>query len=703
MAIEPSLLPGPTGPEPGAEPIPEEAGLPGDLYPTDDEEYKKLLAWCNNAFTAADQAREPYAERWRRYYRMYRSYIEAKKGDWRSRVFVPICFWIIETITPRLVAQLPKAVCNPVGPEDVVPAQKMEMLLDWATEQSGLYSELVKSFKCALKYGTGIIKTYHRTDVRRARKMQATTVPIMGNRSTPIIDPDTGQPMLDAAGQPIVDNEEVEIGRIDSGVQSERYSYVAYDGPAAECIDIFNFWVAPEAQDIDTARYVIHRTYREVSEIKKRIEEGIYQLPPDMDYDLLADTADDPHLSRLSEIGLGSGMDNDTTRKSVEVLEFWLDDGRKIVMANRKCLLQVLENPYDHSEKPFVRIVDYLAEHEFWGIGEIEPLEGLQDLQNALVNSRVDNVRLVLNAMFAVNTQNVEDLRDLQMRPGGIIRLKGDFRPEEVLQRIDLGDVTGSAFTESQQVSDTIEKVSGVSAYQMGLDSPSLNETATGVAIIQEQGASRFGLKSKLAELMGFKRVFRHYGSILQQFTTEERLIRLAGTQIDPMTGQSTPNWGTFSPEDLQGALDYDIQSESSTQTQTMRQEQKLNLLALLGQYAQTPDPMTGQPLVPASGLRHALQMVLETMGEKDIESYLGPDQGPPMDPGLGGIPAPLPQGPPPGGPGLEMLPPMTPEQEMAALGGNAAAGTPGDAKARQRMELLAQQYDQAAGGLGGY
>lgn len=719
--IDPELLPGPSGSDQdpffgGQLESQLRAFAGGDLlsetpseslFPDSEEAHQKQLAWCNNAFNAAEKAREQYDERWKKYYKLYRSYLDNPKKDWRSKVFVPIAFWIIETITPRLVAQLPKFTTVPVGPDDVEPAKKMETLLEWAANQSELYVELVKAYKSALKYGTGIIKTYHRTDKRRARKIQPIQIPLTGTVEEPILDED-GEQMIDMNGQPMFESREVDMGFMDGGQQMERYTYTSYDGPAAECIDIFNFWCAPEAHDIDSARYVIHRSYKELSHIKKRVEEGIYTIPEWMELSELGDTSDDPALERLDDIGLGSGPGTDATRNAVELLEFWTDDGRVITMANRKAIIRVQENPFDHAEKPFVRVVNYLQEHEFWGVGEIEPIEGLQDKQNALENARIDNIRLVLNAMFAVNVNNLEDVADLTPRPGGVIRLKGDYRPNETIQRIDFGDITASAYQEAAANLETIEKTSGVSNYQMGLDSPSLNQTATGVSIIQEAGASRFGLKSKLIELIALRRLGRHYGSIIQQFTTEERLIRLAGTEIDPMTGQQVPTWGRFDPESIQGALDYDIQSESSSQTQTMRVEQKNNTLNTLANFSQMVDPMTGQPVVPATAIQRAIKEVLEAQGIKDVDEYMA--AAPPPMPQMGMPGSMQPPSAEPGvpypPPGTHMMPdgslmegypsdmnpnnvPVQPDP-LAMLGG-ATQGTGGQQKAANLQAMIEQ------------
>lgn len=638
---------------------------PADLYPVDEDEHAKLVQWCNNAFIAAEKARRSYETRWKRYYQLYRSHQEGKPNDWHHSIFVPICFWIIETVTPRLVAQLPKFTAYPVGPDDQMAAKKMETLLDWAVDQSDLYVELVKAFKSALKYGTAIIKTYHRQDMRRGRKNEMVSPSIPTEVEEPLMDPETGAPMYGLDGQPMMTRRIVEQPGPPVMVP-QKYSYVGYDGPAAECIDIFNFWVAPEAHDVDSARYVIHRVYKEMDYIKKKVEEGIYQKPDAFSWEDIASVEEEPALERLAAIGLGD-MGDDPTRKPVEILEFWTDDGRVITMANRKAILRVQENPFDHSEKPFVRIVDYVQEHEFWGVGEIEPLEGLQDLQNALVNNRLDNVALVMNAMFAVNVANLESEDDLEIRPGGVVRLRGDLTPDEVIKRIDLGDVTASAFQEAEINERTVEKVSGVTALQMGIDSPQYNSTATGASIITEMGASRFGLKAKMAELTGLKRLGRHYGSIIQQFTTEERWVRLAGPE-----GQYI--FQHFLPESIHGALDYDIESESTTQTQTVRQNTKQSILELMATYN------------PA-GVYAALDDLLDELGVRDKQRYFG--AAPAM---------PYPQQPPPDA-GAAALPPGPQGQGMAALppgyeGMSAAQGTGGMASAQGNVANLQNMYN---------
>lgn len=583
-----------------------------DLYPKTPDDHAQLLAWCNQAFTAAENAKKSRTERWRKYHRIARSYIERDEAaSWRSAMFVPYSFSIIESITPRMVAQLPRMICLPVGPEDVWPAKFMEQLLVESSEKTDLYVELIKAIKSSLKYGTGLLKNYYHQDIRvaweRVPQMEMVEVP---GAEEPVLD-DQGRPQGDVDGNPLVQAgapTQTQQPVLDENGQPvmtwKPYEYVYYEGPCSTWVDPFHFFIAPEATTIDEARYVIERFYRDVPHVEKMIAQGVYQLPPGMTVEeMSAENEEGIHI-REDEVGEGhGGSTSDTTRRPVELREYHTKDGRVITVANGSVILRVRANPYNHGEKPYTAFPDYMQEGEFWGVGEIEAIEGLQDMLNALYNQRIDNVRLTMDAMFAVNAKALEDERDLLLRPGGIIRVAGDFLPEEAVKRLDLGDVTGSAFAEADQIERLIERVSGISGYQLGTTDEGMNKTATGISLMTEAGASKFALKVRLMELVGMRRLARQWGSHVQQFTDEERTIRVLGP-----AGQFL--FPTLTPESVQGALDYRIDVASSTQTEQTRKEQALML-------AQTIAPIWPQ------AIPKLVQDLLEEFGKKDLTPYM--------------------------------------------------------------------------------
>lgn len=568
-----------------------------DLYPPDEESQRQLVADVNRIFTSAERAKAEHVERWRKYYRMYRSWPgKRKRGEWKSRVWVPVSFYVVETIIPRLVAQLPKFTVYPVGPEDTPGAETMEQLLEWAADKSDLYLELVKAFKSALMYGTGIVKTTYEEEV----KYQIIQQPVMQDQTMQV---PTGQ--LDMDNAPIM--QEMVIGQEPTGeTEVIRQPYTSYAGPVGQAVDIDDFFPSPEATSVEDARYVIHRVYRTREHIEKMVAKGDYKLPTDDEWVQFLSSYEYPIQQRLASVELGSGSIPDDDGKLIEVLEVWTNDA-VVTVAGKQVLLRAERNPFGHGEKPFIRIVDHLVPFEFWGIGELETLEGTQDTLNALWNSRVDNVKLTLNTMLAVSMEHIYDPADLRIRPGGLVRIKEGMPIDQILKPIVLPDVTSDAYNEAAEMERLSEKISGVSAYQMGMDSPSLNRTATGVALISEQGNTRFAHKTKIAELTGLRRLARHYGSILQQFMPPEMAIRIIGPQ-------NMIAWQMVTPDSIQGAFDYDVESESQAQTESLRREQTLSLFQML----------VAMPEVNRYAL---IEDVLKTFGRKDVGTYLIPPE----------------------------------------------------------------------------
>ena len=284
------------------------------------------------------------------------------------------------------------------------------------------------------------------------------------------------------------------------------------------------------------------------------------------------------------------------------MLEFHTSDNRVVTVMNKKAVIRVQENPYWHGEKPYVYLADYLQEGEPWGVGEVEAIEGLQDMVNALYNQRIDNVRLGMDKMIVMNTKAIEDERDLVWKPGGVIRVVGDYLPAEAVQALELGDVTESAFAEADKAEQLMERTTGIGGYQLGQVEEGQTDR-TGVSLITEQGNSKFSMKVQLMEELALTPLARQWGSIIQQYITEERTVRTVGP-----SGQFL--FPTLTPEGIQGNLDYAIDVLSSTQSETVLKEQAMMLFQTLA------------PALPQA-IPKLAQDLLEAFGKKDFMPYL--------------------------------------------------------------------------------
>ncbi len=628
-----------------------------DLYPVDPKEQQRLTSLIQRRFQTAARHRSAHEQTWMRYYKAYRSFRKRRKpGQWKSNVWMPISFYVIETILPRLAASLPSAKVNPIGPEDVLPAETMEELLEWSEDKSDLYPEQVKGVKSSLLYGTGILKT----GVLEKKGSNIIREPMMTETTQ---EQATGQ--MDIDGNPMMQTVQSQVPMYGPDgkpvMTATRQEYVEYLGPYSQAVDIEHFFPDPLGDDVQTCRWVIQRVYRDRAHIQDLIKKGIYRLPDGVDPERwdsrLGGAISYASLSRLSEVELGGGgLDQEDPKDVFPVLEMWTKSGEVYAVAGEEgegILLRAEKNPYMHGEMPFIRIVDHIVPHEFWGIGEIEPLEGIQDALNALWNSRLDNVKLALNQMFAVVLDYMENPSDLVIRPGGVVRMREGLPLNQVFQQIDLGEVTQSSYTEAAELEREAEKVTGVSPYQTGQDSPAYNRTATGVALISEQGNTRFSFKVSLAEHTGYKSLVRQYASLLQQYIPDDLVIRIEGDRVmqqaqqlmqqqaQQMMQQGMPPeqvmaqqqammqdpammmqqlgldpFGGFkrvTPDSIVGRFDFDIEAESSAQTVSMRREQVLSLANTAMQ----------DPYFKPRPIR---KKVLETFGFKDVDTYLYTD-----------------------------------------------------------------------------
>lgn len=627
--------------------------IPGDdLYPEDRNAQLKLAAFVSNRFLIAERARQPYETTWLRYYKAYRSYRKARKpGQWKNNIWIPITFTVIETILPRIAAALPSAKVNPIGPEDVQPARTLEELLKWSEDKSELYPEQVKAVKSALMYGTGILK------VSAIEKMGANIVeePLLEETTVEVA---TGE--MDIDGNPMMMTQQTQVPVIDPEtgqpkMQQIRQEYTEYLGPQAECVDIENFFPDPLGDDVQTCRWVIHRVYRDRAHMEEMFAKGVYRLPDYVDqatwWKKIEGSITYAAVQRLASVELGPGaVDSETPQDLFPVLEMWRKTPQGVELVTiagergEGVLLRAVRSPFLHGLLPFIRVVDHIVPHEFWGIGEVEPIESIQEALNQLWNARLDNVKISLNQMFAVVMDYLENPSDLVVRPGGVVRMKEGLPLEQVFKQIDLGDVTASAYQEGEKLDQLAQFTSGVSPYQTGQDSPAYNRTATGVALISEQGNTRFSFKVSLAEHTAYKHLVRMYASLLQQYVPDDLVIRIKGGEaeqqqqqammmaqqtmqqlvaqgmdpvmaqqaamaqipmIDPMAG-----WQKITPDAIMGRFDFDIEAESTAQTLSMRREQTLSLFNAMG----------SDPYMKPRPIR---KDTLEEFGRKNVDDYL--------------------------------------------------------------------------------
>ena len=244
-----------------------------------------------------------------------------------------------------------------------------------------------------------------------------------------------------------------------------------------------------------------------------------------------------------------------------------------------------------------------------------ELLCDVQKFKTAILRLVSDNLNAQQNGLYEVDRTNVDDVTMMLLRraPQGArtplpVRKPGSITPLPVLP------IAAHAFTSLETMNVAGENRSGMTRYSQGLDSNSLNQTATGITQIMQRSdmrmwevAMRFTettLKPLIRTLIAYNQKFLDKASVQLQFGVPG----VPGTNVPPIpAGQ----WMNLGKEDIGGFytvdLDVDIVSD--------RQQKVADIL----QFAQ----FFGQSMPPEKMVALGAE-VLQLMGIKNMRHIFG-------------------------------------------------------------------------------
>lgn len=198
-------------------------------------------------------------------------------------------------------------------------------------------------------------------------------------------------------------------------------------------------------------------------------------------------------------------------------------NGRKIVIVGG-VVCEDGPNPYDDGLYPFGRLVNYIDPRSFWGISEIEQLEGPQKTFNKLVSFALDVLTLMGNPVWKVSDPSVDtDL--ITNRPGlviecedtnKVVREEGVSLQPFVLQLID-------------RMRDWFDGISGQSDVTQGIQ-PTGVTAAAAISSLQEAAQTRLRQKARNMDAY-LQDIGQMYLSRVFQFYTAPKVVRLTNNQ----------------------------------------------------------------------------------------------------------------------------------------------------------------------------
>ena len=285
---------------------------------------------------------------------------------------------------------------------------------------------------------------------------------------------------------------------------------------------------------LQNASFVQHRTRKTISEMRAQ---GY-----DIDDNVRADEGDEISLSDES---IGRDLydefsgDNDGEREMRRILvrETFLRidrDGDGIAELRRVLTVgdQILEDEICDLI-PFAAITPILMPHRHIGRSYADLIMDLQLIKSTIMRQILDNMYLANNGRYAASDRvNLDDL--LVSRPGGVVRVQGD--PAGAIMPLQHPILGPAAFSMVEYIDTMRENRSGVTKYNQGLDSNSLNKTATGMTQIMNASQQRIELVARLFAETGVKDLFLIVHAMCRKHSQKAEVMRLRNSwvPIDP-------------------------------------------------------------------------------------------------------------------------------------------------------------------------
>lgn len=560
----------------------------------------RLTTWVLDTLQRMRNFRRPYDQRRAYFYRQYigqrdrRMYPDNLTP--RSNTFVPIP----KSNVDHIVARTHDAFFSIEPPIEVRPkggspeqAWQMEAVLLTCLKKAGWIKAIELFTRDCGVYGHAGLKVDWDWDY------DVVSGPEPQFAMQPQVDPNSGQPLMDEQGQPLMmpvwgpDGNPIQTGTTYTTKKVPR------NCPKLIPIDIYDLLIDPDGKQ---KAHVLEMSWGEVKRCvemnpKLYFPESIAELTSKLSQ--YRDLDADGIIIRMAEFW-------DDTSKTTTVVTFgedadaigWKDRRyqyrnasysayKRRVYNGPPVLLYTGPNPFAHKRIPILDLAYVPIKGDAYGIGLIETISDLCEGINVFTNMITDNWNLGINQRFAYDVQVDIDHDQLDMGnvPGGKVGVVGD--PSKAIWPFP-------KFTPNQQdymILDLYQKFteagSGVDDfYSKGIGSPGPNNTASGIDSAQQSGGYSFKLFIRRFELEVLQPLCEMVASMIQQFGTDE--LEWSITNAPP----GIPKWGHVKLTDLFGDYAFDFVGANYATGKVVKQR---NLMAFYNLAMQSPYCMQGE------------------------------------------------------------------------------------------------------------
>jgi hypothetical protein len=576
-----------------------------------------ILNYCLRGFHEDEKSHDLLCGKIEHRYRAWRGLLERRSeaASWTNKQHPALVYQAIDTLLSGLLDPNPswrlRARPRMTAPGEVPNVEELkagvkanelllndELLVDGYGEKQVVF--LLQNLICGLT----VQKNFWRNSVGPAMTSKITSEPIYAPNSGKIL---------------------AFVPKVTSKTEGQE---VYFDGPTSVPIDVRDFIWHQAATSLDTAMRVAHRVWYDIGQLKELEQKGIYK-----DIDKLIE---DPGAEGPTSAVKNREQDlfqTDRTKDKVEVLECWIDHGRRVVsIANRKVVIRDTGNPFrfEHlaNQYPFVVCSTTPDVFRVAGVSEVELIRETQEILWTLLNQRLDNLQLINNAIIMLR-DDVDDSDSFDFYPGAVNLVSDPSQVQMWTPNIQIADLSLNAEGIAR---NDLQNLIGASQAAQGLAD---TDTATQANIVATLAQKRLAMKKQMTKYAA-RRTGEQWMAMNQQMITHDKYVPIVGKDGEMSMEKIEPLM-------LQGRYQIDVEQMDESE---LRQERRGEAQALLQVAVQSA------PVFAASGTplnyKAFMDNVLDAFDIQDKDAFYSaqPQQqqnqpSPQAPPGPGGVTAP--------------------------------------------------------------
>jgi hypothetical protein len=580
------------------------------------------------------------------------------------------------------------------GPEDEMPAEYMNQLLRWNSEQQATYLLGYLWVQDALVTNRAIFYNtwapIYRTRVRASQEED--------RDAEPIFNSETGE--LEYPKYEKLEKEKVTSGHYarmdlvspydfvcDPGLPLWRFQEMRFAGHRTQIP-----WVELERRSLLPEDDPYHVFPWAVEEIREKKQKRGSETSPDI-VATGAPTGGIEANIRVSRTGYERGRSvnptgNDTADKedigNIECYEMWikliphnyeLGDEKEVrllqfLVAQGDIVCAINESPYEHDELPYSVAEGRPFAHFQFSPSWVSIMKGIQDHVDWLKNRHQEALARTVGNIFIYDPLKV-DVDDF-MNPekeGLMIALRPEAQGSpirDVIQQVPIKDMTERFHEEMMQFSQFSESVTAANSAMQGSVSGAA-DTATEFAGAQQMAAGRLTSIARLLSTQGLVPQTKQFVANFQQFMDQEMVVRFSSSEVNLNPYLQGARSLRLNRDVIQGEFDFIAHDGTLPGTDTKK---VAAITRVLEAGAAFPDIF-----MPAQGNVNPRNLIFAAAKASglNVESFFydprqfaaGVGGAPPGAPPMGGAPAPgMPMTPGP----TPMSPSLPPTPDAATL-----------------------------------